>query len=194
MSDGVEETSVHSSRPGGSTAGYRPFRRHSSPSFSSRPVGAAGHGVGGGGGAGRIAGGGGAAGHGVGGGGAAGRRVSGGGASGRGDRPPYGYNSSPYPLVGGLEPCPHCFCSPCVVNNPPTFLVGSCPADIRNASKRYLLYRKFWRLLKDIGLWRHEPYLTQKAMRTSRADAREIIPTCVTKVNASCMCNIIRSN
>ena len=78
--------------------------------------------------------------------------AGGGGAGGHSDRPPYGYTSSPYPFVGGPEPCPHCFCSPCMISNPPTFLVGSCPADICNASKRYPLYRKFWSVLRDIAL------------------------------------------
>ena len=108
--------------------------------------------------------------------------AGGGGIGGHGDRPPYGYTSTPYPFVGGPEPCPHCFCSPCVMRNPPNFLLGSSPADIRNASKCYPLYRKFWRVLRDIDLW---AYIVRKETRTSRADVLEIMPTCVTRVSAS---------
>ena len=30
--------------------------------------------------------------------------------------------TSDHPVLGGPGPCPHCFCSPCVVSNPPSFL------------------------------------------------------------------------
>ena len=96
---------------------------------------------------------------------------------------PRGYTTSDHPVVGGPGPCPHCFCSPCVVSNPPSFLVGSSAADIRNATKRFPLYTNFWGLLKDIGLWNYEPYLVRKSARTHRADVREIIPSCVTNVS-----------
>ena len=102
-----------------------------------------------------------------------------------GSSTPYGYATPHHPVIGGPDPCPHCFSSPCIVSNPPSFLVGSSVADVRNANKRYPLYRKFWRLLKDIGLWNYEPYLVRKSARTSRADVREIIPSCVTNVNKS---------
>ena len=171
-SDSVGDTGVIRSRRGGAGAAFRPSR-------SSAIRG----------------GGGGARGRSSRGGRSSGSRpvrpVGGGGAAGGGDRPPYGYSASPYPSVGGPEPCPHCFCSPCVINNPPTFLVGSCPPDIRNSSKRYPLYRKFWRVLREIGLWRHEPYLVRKATRTSCDDVREIMPTCVTRVSGSYTCTDI---
>ena len=86
-------------------------------------------------------------------------------------------------MIGGPDACPHCFSSPCVVNNPPSFLVGGSVADLRNANKQYPLYRKFWRLLKEIGLWNYEPYLIRKSARTNRADVREIIPSCITSVS-----------
>ena len=57
--------------------------------------------------------------------------------------------------IDGPERCPHCFCSPCVVTLPPTFLVGSAPPNLRNAHKIYPLYRKFWRVCRDIGVWKH---------------------------------------
>ena len=95
----------------------------------------------------------------------------------------HGYTTSDHPIVGGPGPCPHCFCSPCILSNPPSFLVGSSAADIRNANKRFILYGNFWRLLKDIGLWNYEPYLVRKSARTLRADVREIIPSCVTNVS-----------
>ena len=66
----------------------------------------------------------------------------------------YGYSDST-PTIDGPERCPHCFCSPCVVALPPAFLVGSVPPNLRNAHKIYPLYRKFWRVCRDIGVWKH---------------------------------------
>ena len=50
-----------------------------------------------------------------------------------------GYSDNP-PTLDGLGRCPHCFCNPCVIASPPTFLVGSATAHIRNAHKRFPLY------------------------------------------------------
>ena len=112
-----------------------------------------------------------------------GRRTGHGGIS--GGSTPYGYATPHHPVIGGPDPCPHCCSSPCIVSNPPSFLVGSSVADVRNANKRYPLYRKFWTLLKDIGLWNYKPYLVRKSARTNRADVQDIIPSCVTNVSKS---------
>lgn len=102
------------------------------------------------------------------------------------------YTTSLHPVIGGPDACPHCFCSPCVVSNPPTFLFGSSAADLRNANKRYPLYEKFWRLLKELGLWRYEPYLVRKCARTIRTDVREIMPSCVKIVSEMVhLCNLL---
>ena len=51
-----------------------------------------------------------------------------------------------------------------------------------NASKRFRLYRLFWGLLKDVGVWRAEEYLRRKERRMRRGDRREIIPYCIKEV------------
>ena len=45
-----------------------------------------------------------------------------------------------------------------------------------------MLYRKFWRCLKTLGVWRDEDYLSRKETRTARDDKREIMPDCVIEV------------
>ena len=80
------------------------------------------------------------------------------------------------------ERCPHCFCLPCVISEPPDFLRGSAEAHMGNRTKRFKLYTKFWQLLDDVGLWYHPEYLIRKASRTERDDPREIVPECVITV------------
>ena len=105
------------------------------------------------------------------------------GSGGRGGgEPPFGYTTT-YPVIGGPDVCPHCFCCPCVVSSPPSFLFGSSAADLRNVNKRRTLYKNFWKSLKEIGLWSYEPYLVRKYRRTIRTDVREIMPHCVTNVS-----------
>ena len=94
----------------------------------------------------------------------------------------YGYSDSASPTLGGDDKCPHCLCTPCVVSRSPSFLEGTAAADGRNAHKRYPLYRKFWKVLNELGVWRHEEYLVRKVLRTSVSDVREIMPTCVLNV------------
>ena len=36
---------------------------------------------------------------------------------------------------------------------------------------------QFWRVLNELGVWRHEEYLARKVLRTSVSDVREIMPT-----------------
>ena len=68
------------------------------------------------------------------------------------------------------------------MTKPPIFLRGACDPHPANAEKRYMLYRKFWRSLNAIGLWRNEEYLTRKELRTSRGDKRDIMTDYVIKV------------
>ena len=99
---------------------------------------------------------------------------------------PLGYSANrPFPVFsgGGDSSCPHCFCMPCIIQQPPEFLVGSSAPYEGNAVYRFRLYRRFWRTFKDIGLWRQEEYLRKKERRTTRNDPREIIPLCVVKVS-----------
>ena len=101
-------------------------------------------------------------------------------------RVPRGYtNDSHFPVLmleDVDERCPHCFCRPCVISQPPDFLRGSAAAHIRNRSKRFNLYVKFWGLLSDVGLWYHPEYLVRKATITERDDPRDIMPECVKTV------------
>jgi hypothetical protein len=62
-------------------------------------------------------------------------------------------------------------------------LRGTCDPHPANANKRHGLYRQFWRLLKDLGLWRDPEYLSRKETRTTRADRREVMPLCILKVS-----------
>ena len=94
----------------------------------------------------------------------------------------YGYSDSAPPTLGGDNKCPHCLCTPCVVSTSPSFLEGRAAPDGRNAHKRYPLYSNFWRVLNELGVWRHEEYLARKVLRTSVSDVREIMPTCVLNV------------
>ena len=100
-----------------------------------------------------------------------------------GDDRPRGYKNSPSaPVLHGLNHCHECLCSPCIVQLPPDFLRGSCGPHPANANKRFRLYKLFWGLLKDVGVWRAEEYLRRKEKRTRRGDRREIIPHCIKEV------------
>ena len=79
--------------------------------------------------------------------------------------------------------CQHCLCAPCVISLPPDFLKGSCDAHAANDEKRHRLYKMFWGLLNDLGLWRDPEYLQRKEERTERDDRREILPHCVIEVS-----------
>ena len=99
---------------------------------------------------------------------------------------PLGYpGNRPFPVFGdgGDSSCPHCLCTPCIIQQPPEFLVGSSAPYEGNSVYRFRLYRRFWRLFQNIGLWRHEVYLRRKEIRTAREDPREILPLCVVKVS-----------
>ena len=86
------------------------------------------------------------------------------------------------PLLRGNNHCPDCLCNPCVIANPPDFLRGSCSPHPANDGKRYRLYRFFWSLLRDLGIWSDKEYLQRKQERTVRDDHRDIMPKCIIKV------------
>ena len=103
------------------------------------------------------------------------------------NRAPKGYEGDNYPMLvydnkSQEECCPHCLCNSCIIARPPDFLTGSATPALSNMRKRYTLYRKFWQLLKEIGLWQCERYLQRKQGRTARDDPREIIPQCIIMV------------
>ena len=96
---------------------------------------------------------------------------------------PRGYRHSPTaPILKGINYCQDCLCSPCVVVLPPDFLRGSASPHDANAGKRHELYRQFWKLLRDLGVWRDEEYLARKEQRTVRDDRRDILPNCIIQV------------
>ena len=87
---------------------------------------------------------------------------------------PHGYRQSPnFPVLqgggGGRNHCPDCLCYPCIIVLPPDFLRGPHPT---NAEKWHRLYRMFWKVLKDLGVWCDEEYLRRKQDRTVWDDKR----------------------
>ncbi len=83
------------------------------------------------------------------------------------------------PIHRGENYCLSCLCSPCIVVKPPDFLRGSCDPHPANAGKRHMLYRKFWRCLNTLGVWRDREYQKRKEMRDDR---RDIMPDCIMDV------------
>ena len=73
---------------------------------------------------------------------------------------------------------------------PPDFLRGSCSPHPANAEKRHMLYCKFWRLLKDMGVWRDEEYVRRKQEKTEKDDRREIIPQCIIMVSVTVIIHV----
>lgn len=77
------------------------------------------------------------------------------------------------------EKCIHCLQAPCVTTNN-IERRGSRPPDIRNHSFRHKDYRRYWKFLKDIGLWDMSVYQnTKSAAGLSDDDVRELMPVCV---------------
>ena len=93
-------------------------------------------------------------------------------------------------MLGGSDACHHCFYSPCVVHSPPAFLVGSFATHLANNSKRFKLFRQFWQLLRDIGIWQHPQHLANKTKITTRDDPHEILPLCIIQVSTCIIANI----
>ena len=85
-------------------------------------------------------------------------------------------------VLRALGHCPDCLYTPCINTFPPDFLKGACDAHPANAEKHHGLYRKFWGLLNDLGVWRDPEYLRRKERRTVRDDRRDVLPACVLKV------------
>ena len=96
---------------------------------------------------------------------------------------PRGYHfSTQVPQLRGENHCPYCLCAPCLIEQPPDFLVGSAGPHPANDEKRHMLYTKFWRLLADLCVWKDEEYIRRKQARTTRDDKREVMPKCVQQV------------
>ena len=87
------------------------------------------------------------------------------------------------PSLGGDDVCPHCRLSPCIITRPPNWLRGSSQASLANQTKRYPLYKKFWTLLGQLGVWNDPHYLALKATKTRINDRRDVMPLCIVNVS-----------
>ena len=97
---------------------------------------------------------------------------------------PRGYSrAEDVPLLRGPHHCKYCLCAPCIILQPPVFLRGSCDPHPANSEKRHMLYKKFWRCLSTLGVWKDEGYLQHKETRTAREDKRDIMPKCIVVVS-----------
>ena len=72
-----------------------------------------------------------------------------------------------------------------MIEQPPDLLAGSAGPHPANDYNRHHIYKMFWRLLKDLGVWKTEEYLMRKEGCTRRADRREIMPGYMIKVRSS---------
>ena len=105
---------------------------------------------------------------------------------------PSGYdgdNDPDPPSIEGDDVCPYCRLSPCIIARPPNWLRGSAPPNLGNMSKRFKLYKKFWTLLGQLGVWNDPHYLALKVTKTSIMDRREVMPECT--VTVSCHVAIV---
>ena len=99
---------------------------------------------------------------------------------------PFGYVGAAPPILDGTAddpPCPYCHLGPCIITRGPSWLVGSSAPSLGNLAKRYGLYRKFWRVLRQLGVWSHPLYLNEKMAHTTLTDVREVMPKCVVTVS-----------
>ena len=71
----------------------------------------------------------------------------------------------------------------CIIVRHPSWLVGSSSHSLACMEKKYNLYRKFWRVLRQLGIWSHSLYLAYKATQTAVSDVRDIMPQCVITVS-----------
>ena len=78
---------------------------------------------------------------------------------------PFGYDEAAPPILDGTAddpPSPYCHLGPCIISKGPSWLVGSSAPSLGNLAKRYELNRKFWRVLRQLGVWSHPLYLNEK--------------------------------
>ena len=99
---------------------------------------------------------------------------------------PFGYDGAAPPILNGTAddpPCPYYHLGPCIITRGPSWLVGSSAPSLGNLAKRYGLYRKFWRVLRQVGVLSNPPVL-EREDGSHNTDVREVMPKCV--VNVSC--------
>ena len=83
---------------------------------------------------------------------------------------PFGTNP---PVLDGttVHPlCPQCHLGPCITVRPPIRQLGSSAPSLGNLAKHYTLYRTFWRVLRQLGVWSHPEYLLLKATKKNPID------------------------
>ena len=109
---------------------------------------------------------------------------------------PFGYVGAAPPILDGTAddpPCPYCHLGPCIITRGPSWLVGSSAPSLGNLAKRYGLYRKFWRVLRQLGVWSHPLYLNEKMAHTTLTDVREVMPKCVVTVSCFFLLTLVIS-
>ena len=79
--------------------------------------------------------------------------------------------------------CPFLRLGSCIITRPPSWFRGSAPSSLGNQVKRFLLYKKFWTLLGQLGVWNDPVYLALKVTKTSINDRRDVMPKCVVTVS-----------
>ena len=89
--------------------------------------------------------------------------------------------------------CPQCICDPCIThaaNRQSWWPERQHPPRDGNSNGRKHLYKKFWSMLSERGLWVKEIYLTRKRDALARDPnrknyvyhRRELIPSCVLRL------------
>ena len=63
-----------------------------------------------------------------------------------------------------------------IIQNPPAFLLRCLAACLANISKQFERYSRFWKLLRDIGIWQHLCHLQNKTKFTTKDDPKKIFP------------------
>ena len=97
----------------------------------------------------------------------------------------WSYDGAAPPILDGTAddpPCPYCHLGPCIISRGPNWLVGYAPT-LGNLAKRYALYRKFWQVLLQLGVWSYPLYLNEKVAHTTLTDVREVMPKCAVTVS-----------
>lgn len=91
----------------------------------------------------------------------------------------------------GNEECPHCLCAPCITSNrfrQGWWPRGNSPPHLVNRSLRLQLYKNFWALLYNHGVWLDPRYKQRKEQaikldprmkRFKWQSKRDIMPNCV---------------
>ena len=101
-----------------------------------------------------------------------------------------GNNIDAFGQGGGEGECQFCFCIPCVTTIHHLWLGGPARPHARNAQLRKAKYKRFWKMMDDIGAWRHPRYLRKK-QRLLQTDEETVVTD--REVMPDCILNVVRS-